>query len=270
MASTDSDDRSAVAETVAEISLAIVRVKPLVAEAAMYNRDLLMATLRMLKARDSPYLVDGLIASLGLADTPMRFQSAVLAPEFKNPIRDIIATNYKKKNVPSLRVMMSMLVRNSPNDTYTAIFFAQQKETLVSKKLAESFFQTLLVLNSSNIHVTETIFVSPTQFSSASEADRKQLANTCFSQMFFDKEILAPPTGSVYAPRVKIYTASETRAFFEKEPRFAPSRMQQMPSQGDAMLRYLGCRPQRVVEVTRANIVPSASAPIEMSFAWAY
>ena len=245
----------------------ILRAKPVLDRTALYNRDLLMAVLRMLRTRGG-YNVAGLLHSLGKINTAAAFNGAVLSRKFSNPLRDILASTHDKRGVPNIRILMSMLVGNGEK-TYTAICFTQQKSTQVPKEQTDRFFRALSLLKTAGIIVTEAIFITQAPFSHESETQRKELGTTCFTQLFYDEEVIPPPIEDSMSPSYRVMTDTETREFFEREPIFSQHRMQQI-SHTDAALKYLGTRPHRVVEIRRKAVLPLAIRQQELTYAWVF
>lgn len=228
----------------------------------------LYKTLEMFKERGG-YEVDGLLSSLEpLSGNPILFQTAILSPQFENPLRDILARMYTKRTFPSLRVMMSMMIRN-PEGFFTAVFFAERKASQVSKKLMELFFSTLAELKSTKFKVSEVVFIAPVALSHESEATRKGISGTYFTQVFVDEEIISPPTKCIFSPKIKIFSPRETKEFFEKETRLTPARMQQV-SHVDVLMKYLGARRQRVVEIIRPPLITSSLVQDNLTYAWIF
>lgn len=229
---------------------------------------ILLKTLEMFKERGG-YDVDGLISSLeALSENMILFQAAILSPQFENPLRDILARMYTKRTHPSLRVMMSLMIQNSEGH-FTAIFFAERKASQVSKKLMELFFSTLTELKSTKFKVSEVVFIAPVSLSHESETTRKGISGTYFTQVFVDEEILSPPTKCIFSPKIKILSPKETREFFERETRLSPARMQQV-SHVDVLMKYLGARRQRVVEITRPPLITSSLVQENLTYAWIF
>lgn len=248
-------------------------------EYIMYNRHILLATFKMLEHRKD-YDVAGLINGVTSANTPKLFQQTIMMTSFKNPLRDIIAGLYARKTCPSIRVMMSLLVRNSKvtgeGSTFTALFFAEKKSTQISKKLIGYFFQALSYLKTARIKVTETIFITPVSLSTDSKQNHTNMSVGCFSQVFMDQEILTPPFNCVYCPKIRAFSDKETAAFLSKERdittlggRNAASRMQQISS-NDSLIKYLGIRPRRIVEILRPAIIPLGMRRTELTYAWVF
>lgn len=226
-------------------------------------------TLKMFKTRGG-YDVDGLIDSIrGLKD-PTLFQAAILSPQFVNPLRDILAGMYTKRTFPSIRVMMSLLILN-PEGNFTAVFFAERKASQVSKKLMGLFFSAIAELKSSKFKVSEVVFVAPVALSHESEASRRSISSLYFTQVFLDEEILAPPTECIFSPKVRILTAQESRDFFARESAamITPARMQQI-SHVDTLLKYLGARRHRVVEIIRPPLITSNIVQDSLTYAWVF
>ena len=236
----------------------------------MYNRGILIATLEMLKSRGSRYKVDDLLSSLSDVNTPITFQTAILMSEFRNPLRDILACGYKARTAPTIRVMMSILIRNSPTEeTFTAVFFAERSQKQVAKKLIKGFFEALLFLKSARIVVTETIFITPVALSHDSENQRKWMHADCFSQVFRDSDILSPPTRFILTPKIRVLarTAEERADFFTKETSVSRTKLQQIPH-SDPLLHYLGIRPNTIIEILRPAVVPLNIRETELTIAW--
>ena len=229
---------------------------------------ILLKTLEMFQERGG-YDVDGLISSLlPLSGNPILFQAAILSPQFENPLRDILARMYTKRTHPSLRVMMSHMIQN-PEGHFTAVFFAERKASQVSKKLMELFFSTLAELKSTKFKVSEVVFIAPVPLSHESETTRRGISGTYFTQVFVDEEVLSPPTKCIFSPKIKIFSPKETKEFFEKETRLSPARMQQV-SHVDVLMKYLGARRQRVVEITRPPLITSSLVQENLTYAWIF
>lgn len=243
----------------------------------LQNRKVLKSTLEMLASRGDKYDVQGLLAGLDESQSARDFQLMILYPGYLNVVRDIIARHYTKRASPSIRVMMSLMLKHKtppsedgappPPATYTTVFFAERKAQQVSKRLVEVFFKTLEVLKSSAFNVTETIFVTPVPFSHDSEAQRKSLGAGCFSQVFRDEEVLAPATECELSPRVRIFTKEQTRDFFARNPSYKPEIMEQR-SHTDPLLRYLGARQHHVAEFIRPPVAPFNLRRTELLYVW--
>jgi len=228
-----------------------------------------VGVLKMFKTRGG-YDVDGLLESIkGLKD-PTLFQAAILSPQFVNPLRDILAGMYTKRTFPSIRVMMSLLIRN-PDGHFTAVFFAERKASQVSKKLMGLFFSAIAELKSSKFKVSEVVFVAPVSLSHESEASRRSISSLYFTQVFIDEEIIAPPTECIFSPKIRILTAQESKDFFTQESAsmITPARMQQI-SHVDTLLKYLGARRHRVVEIIRPPLITSNLVQDNLTYAWIF
>lgn len=247
------------------------------AEMVLYNRLVLKSTLEMLQSRSNKYEVDNLLTTLERdARTARDFQIAILHPNFINFVRDLIASSYTKRALPSIRVMMSLLVPHRPRASdppdaprsFTAVFFAERKAHQVSKRLVEIFFKTLESLKSSAIKVTEAIFVTPVPFSHESEAQVKSLGSgCCFPQIFRDEEVLSPATECDLSPKVRILAKEESKEFFAQNPNYRPENMEQR-HHTDALMKYLGARPGTVAELLRPPIAALNLRRTELLYVW--
>jgi DNA-directed RNA polymerase subunit H (RpoH/RPB5) len=226
----------------------------------------------MLKVRNEQfepgqgYQVDEMIQSIEELSDLSLFHAAILSPEeFDNPLRDILAHQYTKRPCPSLRIMMSMLIRN-PDSAYTAIFFAQRKATQVANNLIALFFTVITLLKAAKFKITEIIFVTPVHMSYERESERKNIAREFFIQVFSDEEILAPATECYLAPKMTVFTPEQTAKFLARE-KLDVKRIQQI-SHTDPLLKYIGARPRRIVKILRPPIVPISIVKSEMTYAW--
>lgn len=248
---------------------------------ALQNREILFATLKMLSERGHRYDVSRLISSIEETNDAESFQIAVLMPEYLNPLRDIIASSYTRREPPTLRVLLSLLVQNNYSapgasksgpeaetvmPTFTAVFFADRKSQQVAKQLVEIFFDALLALKASAFRVTETIFITPVQFSSESDANLKAMGMGCFTQIFRDEEVLAPATLSVLAPRIRILTPEEKAEFRAKNKNFRQLSSMPQIMHTDAHLKLLGVQPDDIVEILRPPIVPGNMRRTELTY----
>lgn len=232
----------------------------------LYDKGVLTATLRMLRVRGFSG-VDEMISDLEEITTAEDFMLAVLGPHFHNPFRDILSTFFKRPIYPSLRIMMSLLVPNSP-ETYTAIFFAERRAKQVAKRLIEYLFDAITFLKTAKIYVNEIIIVTPVPMSS--DAQKKTDSSShCFTQVFRDYEILSPPTECMFSPRATVLSSDETLAFFARETMLTPHKMQQI-NHTDVLMKYLGARPNRVVKLIRPSVIPMEIRRTELTYAWVF
>jgi DNA-directed RNA polymerase subunit H (RpoH/RPB5) len=232
-------------------------------------RHVFVKTLEMLEARGG-YDVKKLLQSEKELETPAMFQLAMLSPDFGNPLRDVISSTFSRRAFPPLRVVMSILICN-PEGKYTALFFPDKKSssTQVSKRFVGIFFKALLRLRRAGIPVSEVILVSPAPLSSDAERSLTSIKSAYFVQNLKEEEVLVSPLSTDYGPlRIKIYTNEESIEFFKQSrDRNVTSITLQKISHADPVMRYLGARSNRVIEIVRAPLVPGGIRSEEFTYA---
>jgi DNA-directed RNA polymerase subunit H (RpoH/RPB5) len=254
-----------------------------------YLSFLYYSTLRMLRARggNAKYCeIDQLVSDAKHfyeTQSPADFVfDRLLSSKIQNPLRDIMAYKIKKRcQTQSLRSLMSFIIQNADNrtqgsywenekkQTYTAVFFVCKRKMQVPKKIVENMFSALLILKQSrDIVVTETIFISAAPFSSDMESQRKGIcANQQFhfSQIILDEEVLIPPNDYAWTPKVTILSSAQAESLV-KENDISLSQLQHI-THTDALMKYLGIRPNTVVRIERPQIVPGFMRKSELTYA---
>lgn len=232
----------------------------------LYNREIYMSTLTMLKKRGG-YLVDGILETAISLEDPMMFAMAISSPMFENLLRNILAGMFSKKAVPSSRMLMSLLVPN-PEGRKTAIFFVEGKTSQVPKKLMSMLFKALVDLDNADARVSEIIIVAPAPLSLDTYYALNGIKAEYNYQVFRDDSILSPPDETVFSPKIELLSKTEVDEIFSND-KFAPSpdNLQRVSHSEDALIKYFGIKQSSIIKITRRSVIPGSIRDVEITYA---
>jgi len=159
-------------------------------------------------------------------------------------------------------LLMSMMVKKIGGD-YVCIFFTERKLTTVPKSQTKMIFEVIEKLSPS-YNITEIIFVTPVVISLENNL------NSIFTQVFKDTEIMALcRKKSAYSPTLRPLT-SDQRSEFEKVNTYVTARRIQQIKHTDPVIKFLGIRPNTIVEIIRTPVFPGMIQRKEFSYAYVF
>jgi len=216
------------------------------------HHTLFANAIRMVRAQG--FNVDDL--SMAIDYTPEEFEEwEVMMRAENDEIRGFMLA--KGGGELTLRDLMTFMVEGQIDGVHERclVYFINPGGNSVPEAYVQNFAALIISLG-----CTRAILIIPQNLSPTARVRVETLGRTQFIQIFTDEEMMINPLQCAWTPHHDIFSIEATAAFY-RDNNIAPFQMARMPI-SDPVLKYLGCKTDRVVRIMNRSFVPGSLTTI--------